>query len=113
MSSADKLSMLARVTAIRRFTVLAGASLGLVPAATVLATEPPTSVEYHSAFADYRHFDAQSLAVEWRHANDAIRDGTEGASHGLHDMRTPMEAPQTMGDEPPPATPDEHQAHPQ
>lgn len=113
MSSASKLSLLARLTVNARSTALAGASLGLVPAATVLAAEPPVSVEYHSAFADYRHFDAQALAVEWRHANDLIRDGAEDASHGMHDMRTPMKAPWTMGDKPSPATPDEHQAHQQ
>jgi hypothetical protein len=111
MASADKLSILVRVTATARFAVLAGAPLGLVPAATVLAAEPPVSVEYHSAFADYRHFDAEALTVEWQRANDAIRDGAKDTSHAMHDMRTPMEAPPTMGDEPPPTTPDQHQAH--
>lgn len=111
MSSADKLSILVRVSTNARFAVLAGAALGLVPAASVLAAEPPVSVEYRSAFADYRHFDAEALTVEWQRANDAIRDGAEDASHGMHDMPTPMEVPPTMGDEPPPTTPDEHQGH--
>lgn len=111
MSSADKLSILVRVTTNARFAVLAGAPFGLVPAATVWAAEPPVSVEYHSAFADYRHFDAEALTVEWHRANDAIRDGAKDTSHAMHDMRTPMEAPPTMGDEPPPATSDEHRAH--
>jgi hypothetical protein len=94
-----------------RRALLAGATLAFVDLLGAAAAEPPVSVEYQSAFADYRHFDAQSPAVDWRQANDAIRDGAEGASHGMHDMQTPMAAPPAAGDEPPLATPDEHPAH--
>lgn len=111
MSSIDKLSMPAWVAANKHPAALLCASLALVLSATASAAEPPGSVEYQSAFADYRHFDAQALMVEWQQANDAIRDGAEGASHGMHDMQTPMAAPPATGDEPTPATPDEHQAH--
>jgi hypothetical protein len=97
--------------AVFRRTLIAGATLAFVASRGASAAEPPVTVEYESAFADYRHFDAQAPALEWRQANDAIRDGAEGASHGMHDMQTPTAAPPTAGDEPTPATPDEHQAH--
>jgi hypothetical protein len=111
MTSIDSMSMWAPVAARKHLTALACASLGIVLSATVLAAEPPLPVEYRSAFADYRHFDAQARAVEWRQANDAIRDGAEGAAHGMHDMQAPMPALPATGDEPPPVIPDEHQAH--
>jgi hypothetical protein len=111
MTSIDSRSIWARVGANRHLAALACASLGLVLSDTVLAVEPGATVEYQSAFADYRHFDAQAPAVEWRQANDAIRDGAEGPSHGMHDMQTPTQAPPATGDEPPPATPEEHEAH--
>jgi hypothetical protein len=91
--------------------LLAGATLAFVATLRASAAEPPVSVEYHSAFADYRRFDPQAPSVKWRQANDAIRDGTEGAAHGMHDMRSPMEAPPAAEDEPRQATPNEHQAH--
>jgi hypothetical protein len=57
-------------------------------------------VEYRSAFADYRHFDAQAPAAEWRAANDAIRDGAEAAAHGheMQDMPAPKVADPASGD---------------
>jgi hypothetical protein len=113
MSSIDRMSMQAQVVANKRLAALACASLGLALCTSASAAEPYVSVEYQSAFAGYRHFDVQALSVEWRQANDAIRDGAEGASHGMHDMQSPMAAHPANGDEPPPATPDEHQArHP-
>jgi len=78
---------------------LAGASLGLIVFRAVSAAEAPVTVEYQSAFAGYRYFDAQAPAVEWRQANDAIRVGAEGASHGMHDMQAPMEAAPARGDD--------------
>lgn len=113
MTSIEKMSMRAWVVAKTHLAALACAPLGFVLSTTVLAAEPRVSVEYQSAFADYRHFDAQAVAIEWRQANDAIRDGAEGASHGMHGLQTPMAAPRVAGDEPPPATPDERRApHP-
>lgn len=113
MSSAGNMSKLVRVTVNKYPAALLCASLGLVSAGTVSAAEPPVSVEYQSAFADYRHFDTRALTVEWQQANDAIRDAAEGPSHGMHDMQVPMPAPPATGDQPPPTTPDEHQApHP-
>ena len=97
------------VTGARR-TLLAGATLAFVASLGASAAEPPVTIEYQSVFAHYRHFDVQAPTVEWRQANDAIRDGTEGAAHGMRDMRAPTEAPPVAVDEPPPATPDEHQA---
>ena len=113
MSSAGNESMHEGVTANERGVALAAASLVLIFCAAASAAEPPVSVEYHSVFVDYRHFDPQAPSVEWRQVNDAIRDGTEGAAHGMDDMRSTMEASPVAGDKPPPATPDEHQAHPQ
>jgi hypothetical protein len=57
-------------------------------------------VEYRSAFADYRPFDAQAPAADWRAANDAIRDGAEvpAHEHGMHDMRAKKVAAPTAGD---------------
>lgn len=108
MSTVDIRSMAA--TVIRR-ALLAGATVAFVASRGASAAEPPVTVEYESAFAEYRHFDAQALAVEWRQANDAIRDGAQDASHGMRDMQAPMAAPPTTGDELSPATPDEHRAH--
>ena len=112
MSSADNMSLPDRVRAYARRAALAGASLGLVVSGTVAAAEPPVTVEYQSIFAGYRHFDAQAPAVEWRQANDAIRDGAEGAAHGMHDMRAPTEAAPDGTDESQPTTPGDHQEHP-
>jgi len=57
-------------------------------------------VEYRSAFADYRHFDAQAPTAEWRAANDAIRNGAEAAAHGhgMHDMPATKIADPAFGD---------------
>jgi len=113
MSSADKMSLPEWIRANARPVALAVALPALVLSGTVSAAEPPVTVEYQSAIAGYRHFDAQAPAVDWREANDVIREAAEGGAHGMHDMRTPMAAPPAAGDEPPLATPDEHQAHPQ
>lgn len=80
MASADKLSRSAGTIVQGR--LIAAISIGLLMASAGSATEPPVVVEYRSAFAEYRHFDAQAPAVEWRTANDAIRDGAEAAAHG-------------------------------
>jgi hypothetical protein len=91
-----------------RRALLIGATLAFVASWDVSAAEPPVTVEYQSAFAGYRHFDAQAPAVEWRQANDTIRDGTEGDAHK---MQAPAEAAPVLGDEPKPSTPDGHQEH--
>lgn len=111
MSTVDTRSLNAagaRRTCGARF---AGATLAFVAAPGASAAEPPATVEYQSAFANYQRFDAQAPMVEWRQANDAIRGGTEGAAYGMHDMRSPMEAPPAAENEPLQVTPDEHQAH--
>jgi hypothetical protein len=113
MPSTDNKSLPKWVCANARLAALAVALPGLVLSGTVSAAEPPIIVEYQSAFAGYRHFDAQAPAVAWRRANDAILDGAKGGAHGMDDMRSTMEASPVAGDKPPPATPDEHQAHPQ
>ena len=113
MPSTDNKSLPKWVCANARLAALAVALPGLVLSGTVSAAEPPVTVEYPSAMAGYRHFDAQAPAVDWREANDVIREAAEGGAHGMHDMRTPMEAPPATGGTPPPATPDEPQAHPQ
>ncbi len=113
MPSTDNKSLPKWVCANARLAALAVALPGLVLSGTVSAAEPPVTVEYQSAIAGYRHFDAEAPAVDWREANDAIRGGAEGGAHGMHDMRTPMETPSATGDAPPSATPDELQAHPQ
>lgn len=112
MPSADNLSLPEFVGANARLAALAVASLALAVSGTVSAAEPPVTVEYQSAIAGYRHFDAQAPAVDWREANDVIREAAEGGAHGMHDMHTPMKAPLATGGTPPPATPDEPQAHP-
>ena len=86
-------SSLARVTGKARPAAHAAASLALVMSGMALAAEPPATVEYRSAFAGYRPFDAQAAAIAWRTANDVIQDGTEGAAHahGMRDMQVPME----------------------
>ena len=111
MPSTDNMSLPDRVRAYARQAALAGASLGLVVSGTVAAAEPPVSVEYRSIFSGYRHFDPQPPAVEWRLANDAIRDGAEGDAHGMHDMRAPTGGAPTGTDEPQPTTPGDHQEH--
>ena len=80
--------------------LIAAVSIGLVMASSGSATEPAVAVEYRSAFADYRHFDAQAPTAEWRAANDAIRDGADFAAHGhgMHNMPATMIADPTFGD---------------
>jgi len=112
MASTDNKLLTEWVCTNTCLAVLAVALPGLVLSGAVSAAEPPVTVAYQSAIASYRHFDAQAPAVDWREANDAIRGGAEGGAHGMHDMRTPMEAPPAAGDTPPPATPDKQQAHP-
>jgi hypothetical protein len=112
MTSTDNMSLPEWLCANARLAALAVASSGLVLSGTASAAEPPVTVEYQSAIAGYRHFDAQAPAVDWREANDAIRGGAEGDAHGMHDMLTPMAVPPAAGDTPPPATPDKLQAHP-
>ena len=87
MSTAGTRSLASAGVRRTRSALLAGATIALVATRGVSAAEPPVTVEYQSTFADYRHFDAQAPAVEWRPANDAIRDGAEGDAHGMHDMR--------------------------
>jgi hypothetical protein len=111
MSSADNMSLPDRVRAYARLAAFAGASLGLVVSCMVAAAEPPVTVEYRSTFADYRHFDAQARAVEWRSANDAIRERAEGGNHGMHDMSAPMGGAPDGTDESQPTTPGDHQEH--
>jgi hypothetical protein len=113
MKSADNMSFPEWVCANARLAALAVALSGLVLSGAVSAAESPVTVAYQSAIAGYRHFDAQAPAVDWREANDVIREAAEGGAHGMHDMRTPTKAPPAAGDTPPPATPDEHQVHPQ
>jgi hypothetical protein len=76
------------------------AALVLAVSSGAAATEPSVAVEYRSAFADYRPFDAQAPAADWRAANDAIRDGAEvpAHEHGMHDMRAKKVAAPTAGD---------------
>lgn len=80
--------------------LFAAVSIGLVMASSGSATEPAVAVEYRSAFADYRHFEAQAPAAEWRAANDAIRDGAEAVAHGhgMHDMPATKIADPAFGD---------------
>ena len=111
MPSTDNMSLPDRVRAYARLAAFAGASLGLVVSGTVAAAEPPAPVEYRSIFADYRHFDAQARAVEWRPANDAIRERAEGGNHGMHDMSAPMGGAPDGTDESQPTTPGDHQEH--
>lgn len=112
MSTAGTRSLASAGVRGTRGALLTGATMVLVATRGVSAAEPPVTVEYQSAFAAYRHFDVQALVVAWRQANDAIRDEAEGAGHGMHDMRSPMETLPAIGDEPPSATtPDDHQAH--
>jgi hypothetical protein len=113
MPSADNVSLPERVRANARLTTRAIALLGLVLSGTVSAAEPPVTVNYQSATAGYRHFEAEAPAVDWREANDAIRDGAEGGAQGMRGMRTPMEAPPANEAAPPPATPAEFPARPQ
>lgn len=86
MASAEKLSRSVRTIVQAR--LIAAISFGLLMASAGSATEPPVVVEYRSAFAGYRHFDAQAQDIEWRAANDAVRDGAEAAAdgHGMHDV---------------------------
>jgi hypothetical protein len=113
MSTAGTRSLASTGVRRTRSALLAGATIALVATRGVSAAEPPVTVEYQSTFAGYRHFDAQASALEWRPANDAIRDGAEGGAHGMRDMRSTMEASPVAGDQPTPATTDEHRAHPQ
>jgi hypothetical protein len=113
MPSTDNKSLPEFVCANARLSALAVASLALAVSGTVSAADPPVTAEYRSAMADYRHFDAEAPAVDWREANNVIREAAEGGAHGMHEMRTPMESPPATGDTPPPATPDEPQEHPQ
>lgn len=113
MPSADNMSLPEWAGANARWAALAVALPGLAFSVTVSAAGPPVTVEYQSALACYRHFDAQAPALDWREANDAIRDGAEGGAHGMCDTRTPMESPADAGDTPPPATPDASQERPQ
>jgi hypothetical protein len=107
MPSADLKSLSDWARAYARLATLAVALPGLVLSGAASAAEPPVVLEYSSAIAGYRTFDAYAPSVDWREANDAIRDGAEGGAHGMHDMRAPMELPPTTGDTPPPATPGE------
>lgn len=76
-------------------------ALVLAVSSGAAASEPPAAVEYQSAFADYRHFDAQAPATDWRAANDVIRDGAEAAAHehGMHDMPVTTTTDPTPGDD--------------
>jgi hypothetical protein len=73
-------------------------SIGLVMAGSGSAAEPSVTVEYRSAFVDYRHFDSQTPTAEWRAANDAVRDGTEAAGHGhgTHNVPSTKTADRTL-----------------
>ena len=99
MASAEIVSPSAGIMVGTR--LIAAVSIGLVMAGSgAAATEPPVAVEYRSAFADYRHFDAQAPTAEWRAANDAIRNGAEAAAHGhgMHDMPATKIADPAFGD---------------
>lgn len=113
MSSADNMSSPEWLSAKVRLATLAVALPGLVLSGTASAAEPPVTVEYQSAMTGYRYFDAQVTAVDWRGANDAIRGGAEGGSHGMHGVRTPMQAPSAAEDTPPPVPSENRQAQPQ
>ena len=111
MSSADKRSMHGGVTAHGRRAALAAASLGLMFCAAASAVEPPVTVEYQSAFADYRRFDAQAPTVAWRQANDTIGSGSEGAAQGMHGMHGPTEPAPAGTTESQPTTSADHPEH--
>jgi hypothetical protein len=51
---------------------------------TGFAAEPATSVTYKSAFTGYRFYEAQASAVDWRQANETVREGADGAPHAMH-----------------------------
>ena len=80
-----------------RTRLIAALVLGVSSGAA--ASEPP-AVEYRSAFADYRLFEAQAPAADWRAANDAIRDGAQASGHGheMHAMPAKKVADHTAGD---------------
>ncbi len=86
MASAETLSRSA--SSMVRARVSAAMSIWLLTTGAASATEPPVVAEYRSAFAGYRRFDAQAQSVEWRVANDAIRDGDAAVTdgHGMHDV---------------------------
>lgn len=111
MSSADDKSMYVWVTARGRRAALVAASLGLMFCAAVSAAEPPATVEYQSAFTDYRCFDAQAPTVAWRQANDAIGNGSDGAARGMYGMHGPAEPPPAETTESPPTTSGDHREH--
>ena len=114
MPAANNMSLPERMRATARLATRAAALLGFVLSGRVTADELPVIVEYQSAIAGYRHFDAKAPAIDWRDANDAIRDGAEDGAHGLHDMSMSMEAlpPVTQGASPP-ASPVEPRARSQ
>jgi hypothetical protein len=111
MSTAGTRSLASAGVRRTRSALPAVATMALVAIRGVSAAEPPVTVEYQSTFAGYRHFDAKAPAVEWRPANDAIRDGVEGDAHGMHDMRTPMEGAPDGADEPQQTTTGDHKEH--
>jgi hypothetical protein len=77
----------------------------LAPLASAALAQSPA---YRSAWTDYRGFTADEPRMDWRAANDALRDpGHESHAPSRHDTLRPASPPQ-----PPPATPAPRVDHP-
>jgi hypothetical protein len=63
---------------------LYGIFWALAQFSTGFAAEPATSVAYKSAFTGYRFYEAQASSVDWRQANETVREAVDGAPHAMH-----------------------------